>query len=298
MASGSTNDPGSWNRYAYSGGDPVNNSDPGGLESTSGSCDPAAAAFNQAFYDAACVPGGSLIAGNITSTMGAAMSGGIACPTCGGSVTVTDTAPSDGGGGGGFFSKIWNGIKSIGSSIVNNILNPGPPANCVCGSIMSTGNLSFGQGVGVGIGATIAAAVLAPEVVGAEVVGEVTGASADVTFTHFTNAEGVEGITGVNVTGMTNGQTLTVPQLNFGMGSNGYLANAPGDIFLTNLPPTTPIGQLMQIGVFGDKQSFAITGISGVGSAGQGVLVQGAGGSIYNIPGGSTLTGCFTIVCR
>ena len=83
--SASANDPGSWNRYAYSSGDPVNNSDPSGLDSsTSGTCDPAAAAFNQAFYDAACVPGDSLISGNISNTMGAAASGGIACPTCGG----------------------------------------------------------------------------------------------------------------------------------------------------------------------------------------------------------------------
>ena len=53
------NNPGSWNRYAYSGGDPVNNSDPNGLlfigdTSISGSCDPATRAFNPAFYQQMC----------------------------------------------------------------------------------------------------------------------------------------------------------------------------------------------------------------------------------------------------
>ena len=82
MASGGTNDPGSWNRYAYSGGDPVNNSDPGGLQdaSISGNCNPALAPFNPAFYQAMCVS--PLIGGNIQNTMGATMSGGIACGTC------------------------------------------------------------------------------------------------------------------------------------------------------------------------------------------------------------------------
>ncbi|MGH7868361.1 MAG: RHS repeat-associated core domain-containing protein [Candidatus Dormibacteraceae bacterium] len=66
--------PGSWNRYAYSGGDPVNNSDPNGLDddgpigpdvigisgtsgaemSTSGNCNPALEPFNPAFYQAMC----------------------------------------------------------------------------------------------------------------------------------------------------------------------------------------------------------------------------------------------------
>src|SRR5438270_8541908 len=59
-------------------------------------------------------------------------------------------------------------------------------------------------------------------------------------WTHFTNAEGVEGITGVQASSLAPGETATVSQLNFGTGANPYLANAPGDIFVTDLPATAP----------------------------------------------------------
>lgn len=177
--SASANDPGSWNRYAYSSGDPVNNSDPSGLVDMSLCANRAVFANNP--VGAAMVCGDSSF-GNIRNTQATAEAGGFFCGNCGGSVTVTDTAPSNGGGG--FFSKIWNGIKSV-VTAVDNFLAPPPNApptapmaiNCAgsCGFSMlgGGGNLSFGQGVGVGIGATIAAAVVAPEVVGAEVVGAI-----------------------------------------------------------------------------------------------------------------------------
>jgi hypothetical protein len=72
----------------------------------------------------------------------------------------------------------------------------------------------------------------------------------------------------------------------------------PGDIFVTDLPATATSRELSQIGIRDNRQDFAITGISGENAASQGVLIRGAGGTIYTMPGGSRLQGCFTIICR
>jgi len=119
----------------------------------------------------------------------------------------------------------------------------------------------------------------------------------DVTFTHFTDAEGLLGITGLDPASLSPGQTTTVSELNFGTGSNPYLAGQPGDNFVTDLSPSSSSLSLSQIGVFGDKQSYGIS-FSGTDAAAQGVLVRGQGKNIYTLPANSTLTGCFSIVCR
>jgi len=121
--------------------------------------------------------------------------------------------------------------------------------------------------------------------------------SSDVMFTHFTDGQGLQGITGLDPATLGSGETTTVSTLQFGTGNNSYLAGQSGDIFATNLPANTSSLSLSQIGVFGDKQSFGIS-FSGTDAASQGVMVQGQGEGIYTLPAGSKLTGCFTVTCR
>jgi len=75
---------------------------------------------------------------------------------------------------------------------------------------------------------------------------------------HFTDAAGVQGITGLILGELAAGQTVSVERLSFGQGSNTYLAANAGDIFVTEIGPDATAGQLQQIGVFGDKQNYAI----------------------------------------
>ena len=75
---------------------------------------------------------------------------------------------------------------------------------------------------------------------------------------HFTDAAGVQGITGFDPAGLETGQTVTVASLVFGQGANTFLAGSAGDIFVTELGPAATAGSLQQIGVFGDKQNFVI----------------------------------------
>jgi hypothetical protein len=153
---------------------------------------------------------------------------------------------------------------------------------------------------GTGVGAVLtylptATTALAIGTAGATTAG--VAASGDVTFTHFTDGAGLQGITGLDPGVLSPGQSTTVNTLQFGVGQNSYLANNPGDIFVTSLPPTASPLQLSLIGVYGPQQGFAIS-FSGAGAAAQGVLVQGSGGTIYTIPANSTLTGCFSVLCR
>lgn len=94
---------------------------------------------------------------------------------------------------------------------------------------------------------------------------------------HFTNAAGVQGITGLSpgeqgtkylldkqgvirptVGELAVGQTALVARLTFGYGHSTYLAENPGDIFVTEIGPEATPGQLMWIGVFADKQTYVI----------------------------------------
>ena len=75
---------------------------------------------------------------------------------------------------------------------------------------------------------------------------------------HFTNAEGVQGITSISPSGWQVGQFFRVPKLSFGKGSNTFLAEEAGDIFVTEIGIDATAGQLQQIGVFGDKQEYVL----------------------------------------
>ncbi len=98
------------------------------------------------------------------------------------------------------------------------------------------------------------------------------GGGIDRTFTHFTDEAGAFGITGTKPLAV--GDSVEVGQLSFGKGQNNFLANAPGDNFVTDLPATASTGQLNGIGVFGPKQQYAIS-FSEADAFASGVRVQG-----------------------
>jgi hypothetical protein len=118
-------------------------------------------------------------------------------------------------------------------------------------------------------------------------------------FTHFTDAEGLEGITGLTAESLTAGQAIQVGELAFGAGQNPYLATQAGAIFVTELGPAATAGQLQQIGVFGAQQQYAIQFSEEVaftqGARVVGVLVER---SIYAMSANSTLVGTFTVMKR
>ena len=91
---------------------------------------------------------------------------------------------------------------------------------------------------------------------------ELTGLSAesenDRVFSHFTNAIGVKGITGINGNTLQLYDRVYVSELRFGQGVNSFLSSEPSQIFVTELGIRATDGQLMQIGVFGDRQNFVI----------------------------------------
>jgi len=61
---------------------------------------------------------------------------------------------------------------------------------------------------------------------------------------HFTNAVGIQGITGLLLGELAVGQTVSVERLSFGQGSNAYLAANAGDIFVTEIGTDATAGQL------------------------------------------------------
>jgi hypothetical protein len=107
---------------------------------------------------------------------------------------------------------------------------------------------------------------------------------------HFTNAEGVEGVTGIVGNRLSVGQRAIVRELRLGVGSNEFLAGEKGRIFVTKLGDEATVGELHQIGVFGKKKSFVVQ-FSGEAAFMQGarVIPELAARNIYSIPGNSTL---------
>lgn len=107
---------------------------------------------------------------------------------------------------------------------------------------------------------------------------------------HFTDAKGVEGVTGIVGNRLSVGQQVIVRELRFGVGSNEFLAGEKGRIFVTKLGDEATVGELNQIGVFGEKQSFVVQ-FSGEAAFTQGARVtpELAARNIYSIPGNSTL---------
>ena len=114
-------------------------------------------------------------------------------------------------------------------------------------------------------------------------------------FSHFTDAGGVKGIAGVDVSGMSVGQTIEVRGLQFGTGSNGFMATGSGDMFATDLGRDATPGQLGRIGIFGDKQNYVIQ-FSQEAAFDHGVRpsMNPGNSSIYTFPGGTTLSGSYT----
>jgi hypothetical protein len=119
------------NWYAYAGGDPVNNSDPSGLES-SAICGTSANAPNMdlSLRIMICGAGTGANSGGINNSLGAAVSGGIACPSCGGAAqTFWDPSSpfydgGDGSNGPGLFDLIKSGFKGIGKFLGGGYLPP------------------------------------------------------------------------------------------------------------------------------------------------------------------------------
>jgi len=119
------------------------------------------------------------------------------------------------------------------------------------------------------------------------------------TFSHFTDANGVTGITGVVGESLEVGQVVHVGELRFARGTNPFLAEQAGDIFVTELGPGASSSELSRIGVIGPKQSFVIE-FSEEAAFNQGVRVKGSvpSRSIYSIPGDTIVRGVFRITRR
>jgi hypothetical protein len=107
-------------------------------------------------------------------------------------------------------------------------------------------------------------------------------------FTHFTDAAGVAGITGLDPASLVAGVAQSVRELRFGYGANQFFAIDEGDIFVTDLPVNASSRQLAAIGVFGARQGYAIQ-FSGEDAANSGIIVRGVTNHIYVIPGGSVI---------
>jgi hypothetical protein len=112
-------------------------------------------------------------------------------------------------------------------------------------------------------------------------------------FSHFTDAEGVQGITGLE--GLAPGETAIVDELTFGMGENSFLAESNGDIFVTDLSADASSSALDQIGVFGERQAYTIQ-MSQETLLQNGVRAVQARPGIFTIPGGTTLQGVFNVI--
>lgn len=116
-------------------------------------------------------------------------------------------------------------------------------------------------------------------------------------FSHFTNAIGVKGITGIDGSTLKLYDRVYIDKLQFGLGVNSFLSSELGQIFVTELGVEATDGQLMQIGVFGDKQNFVIQFSEKEAVLNNKIRIRGQmpSRSIYTIPGGTTLRGKFLI---
>ena len=83
------------------------------------------------------------------------------------------------------------------------------------------------------------------------------------------------------------GQRVGVNSLRFGQGSTDFLATQPGDIFVTDVGPGASAGQLEHLGVFGERQDFAVQ-FSQESAILQGIRPVMVRAGIFTIPGGSS----------
>ncbi|MGL6137141.1 MAG: hypothetical protein ACRC2M_07605 [Planktothrix sp.] len=128
-----------------------------------------------------------------------------------------------------------------------------------------------------------------------------------VIFSHFTNAEGFTGITGIFGERLNVDQPFIVNMLRFGNGSNPFYAKEPGDIFITDLGSDATPGDLEQIGVFGEKQKFVIQFSQETALIENNIRVKSVkmcnnpfkpSGSIYTIPAQTTFSNGNFLVMR
>ncbi|VXD17088.1 conserved hypothetical protein [Planktothrix serta PCC 8927] len=121
-------------------------------------------------------------------------------------------------------------------------------------------------------------------------------------FSHFTNAEGFTGITGIFGERLNVDQPVIVNTLTFGKGSNSFYAQKPGDIFITDLGFDATAGNLEQIGVFGEKQKFVIQFSEETALIDNNIRVLPVKirqqGSIYTIPAQTTFSNGKFLVMR
>jgi len=108
------------------------------------------------------------------------------------------------------------------------------------------------------------------------------------TFYHYTSAEGVPGITGIESGSLAVGETRIVNELQFGTGQNPFLAREPGDIFVTDIGPNPSDLQFAQLGVSAENRCFCIAFSLEAASMHEIPIRQPIPGRpIYTIPGGS-----------
>lgn len=112
-------------------------------------------------------------------------------------------------------------------------------------------------------------------------------------FSHFTDARGARGITGVGE--MEVGQTVVVRSIQFGQGSNEFMSTGAGDMFVTTLGRDATPGQLGRVGVFGDRQNYVVQFSQEAAFVHDVRPVMNPGNSsIFTMPGGSQFSGEFT----
>lgn len=117
--------------------------------------------------------------------------------------------------------------------------------------------------------------------------------------THFTNHEGLAGITGLTAESLLVGQVVTLNVIRFGMGTTSFNALRPGDIFVTELGPDATDLQLVLIGIRGAKKQFAISfSDEEAFHSGARVAPSLPEDSIFVIPGGAVIQGRIEIVRR
>ena len=109
------------------------------------------------------------------------------------------------------------------------------------------------------------------------------------TFYHYTSAEGVRGITGIDPGSLAVGETSIVNELRFGTGQSPFLAREPGDIFVTDMGPNPSDLQFAQLGISTENRRFCIA-FNQEAALRQGIRPDPIEGRpIYTIPSNSYL---------
>lgn len=118
-------------------------------------------------------------------------------------------------------------------------------------------------------------------------------------FTHFTDAAGLEGITGLTADELLVGETVEIDHIYFGAGLNSFLTSEVGRIFLTGLGPEASALRLALIGIFTAQQQFAIrVSAETLHNNRVAYFCENAQRSIYTIPAHVTIYGAIQVTRR